>query len=224
MDKVVNLEKAVSIVKNGSTIMFGGFSQTGSPRHLIRALGESGVVGLHTISDDLGVTRRGYDETLSVLVKNRQIASAVCSFIGENPQAGNLYMDGKLDITFYPMGTFVEKIRAGGSGIGGFYTKTGVGTVVAEGKETKEINGETYLLELPLHADIAFVKAYMADSLGNAVFKYTAQNYNFIMAMAADIVVLEVEKVVAPGVLDPNHIQLPGVFVDYIVEAEEDIL
>lgn len=224
MNKCTDITTAISHVHEGDTVMIGGFSHTGSPRHLIQALAKSGVKHLHTISDDLGITCRGYEQTTSILLKQGQIDKATCCFIAENPLAGQLYLEGKLDIEFFPMGTFVEKIRAGGAGIGGFYTKTGVGTLIEKGKEKRIINGETYLLELPLHANVALIKAYKADRYGNAVFKYTARNYNPIMATAADIVIVETEQLVEPGTIDPDAVHLPGIFVDYVVQAEEDIL
>lgn len=223
-NKVTDIDKAIGLVKSGCSLMMTGFGQAGSPRHLIRALAGTDVKDLHTISDDLGVTEHGFDQTIAALVKNKQISKAQCCFVGQNPGAGKQYIDGTLDIEFIPMGTFAERIRAGGAGIGGFYTKTGVGTMVEEGKETKILNGEKYLLELPLHADVAFLHAYMADTAGNAIFKYTARNYNPVMATAADIVILEAEKIVELGEIAPDAVQLPGVFVDYVVEAKEDIL
>lgn len=223
-DKVIAIADAVKYLKSGDSVMISGFGQSGSPRHLIKALSETEVTDLHTISDDLGITEYGFDQTISALVKNKQIRKADCCFIGQNPSAGKQYLDGTLDITFIPMGTFAERIRAGGAGIGGFYTKTGVGTLVEEGKETKILNGEKYLLELPLRADVALLHAYKADRTGNAIFKYTSRNYNTIMATAADIVILEAEEIVEIGSIEPDQVQLPGVFVDYVVEAKEDIL
>lgn len=224
MNKIIGIDKAVSMVKDGDKLMIGGFGHVGSPRHLLSALAKTDVKNLHTVSDDLGLTFRGFDQTTSTLLDKGMISSAQCCFIGQNPRASKRFLEGKIDIEFIPMGTLAERIRAGGSGIGGFYTKTGVGTLVEEGKETKFIDGEKYILEKPIRADIAFVKAYKADKMGNAVFKYTAQNFNVVMAMAADIVILEVEELVEIGELKPDSVQLPGVFVDYIVEAKEVIL
>lgn len=223
-NKVITIDKAMTFVKDGCSLMMTGFGQSGSPRHLIRALSKTDVKNLHTISDDLGVAEHGFDQTISALVNNKQISKAECCFIGQNPEASRQYIEGSLDIDFIPMGTFAERIRAGGAGIGGFYTKTGIGTLVEEGKETKVINGEKYLLELPLRADVAFLHAYKADRAGNAIFKYTARNYNTVMATAADTVILEAEQIVEIGDIEPDEVQLPGVFVDYVVEAEEDIL
>ena len=181
-NKVTDIKEAVANVKSGDTLMITGFGQAGSPRHLLRELASTDVKDLHTISDDLGVTEHGFDQTISALINNKQISSAKCCFIGQNPEASRQFIDGTLDVEFIPMGTLAERIRAGGAGIGGFYTQTGVGTVVEEGKETKIIDGKKYLLEMPLHADVAFIHAWKADTFGNAVFKYTARNYNIIMA------------------------------------------
>lgn len=224
IDKRISLEEAVRHVNSGDRLMIAGFGQAGSPRHLIKALAESDVTDLHTISDDVGVTEHGFNQTISQLVINKQIKKATCCFIGQNPAAGKQFIEGTLDLEFVPIGTFAERVRAGGAGIGGFYTKTGVGTVIEEGKETKIIDGEKYLLELPLRADVAFLHAWKADKMGNAVFKYTAENYNPIMAMAADLVILEAEHIVEVGELEPDSVRLPGVFVDYVVEVAGDIL
>ena len=224
MNKLIDIKEAVSMVREGDSIMFGGFEHVGSPRNLIRALSETGVKGLHVIADDIGCVARGFSQTLDSLLENGQVASVKCCFIGMNPKASRMYLDGKLDIEFIPMGTLAERIRAGGCGIGGFYTRTGVGTLVEEGKETKIIHGEKYLLELPLHANVAFVKAYRADKMGNAIFQYTANNLNTAMATAADLVILEAEEVVEAGEIEPDRVQLPGVFIDYVVEAKEAVL
>ena len=223
-NKVTDIKEAVANVKSGDTLMITGFGQAGSPRHLLRELASTDVKDLHTISDDLGVTEHGFDQTISALINNKQISSAKCCFIGQNPEASRQFIDGTLDVEFIPMGTLAERIRAGGAGIGGFYTQTGVGTVVEEGKETKIIDGKKYLLEMPLHADVAFIHAWKADTFGNAVFKYTARNYNIIMATAADLVIMEAEEIVEQGAIAPDEVHLPGVFVDYVVEAKEDIL
>lgn len=224
MNKVIDINKAVSMVKDGDKLMIGGFGHVGSPRHLLSALAKTDVKNLHTVSDDLGLTIRGFDQTTSILLDKGMISSAQCCFIGQNPRASKRYLEGKIEIEFIPMGTLAERIRAGGAGIGGFYTKTGVGTLVEEGKETKIIDGEKYILEKPIHADVAFVKAYKADRMGNAIFRYTAQNFNTIMATAADLVILEAEELVEIGDIEPDMVQLPGVFVDYIVEAKEVVL
>ena len=222
--KVTDIREAISKINSGDSVMITGFGQAGSPRHLIRELASTDVKDLHTISDDLGVTEHGFDQTISALINNKQISRAQCCFIGQNPESSRQFIEGTLDVEFIPMGTFAERIRAGGAGIGGFYTKTGVGTMMEEGKETKIINGEKYLLELPLHADVALLHAWKADTFGNAVFKYTARNYNVIMATAADLVILEAEEIVEQGEIAPDEVQLPGVFVDHVVEAKEDIL
>lgn len=222
--KVMEINEAVAKVKSGNSLMIAGFGEAGSPRHLIRALAETAVTDLHTISDDLGVTEHGFDQTIAHLINKKKISHARCCFIGQNPEASRQYIAGDLDIEFIPMGSLAEKIRAGGAGIGGFYTPTGVGTVMEEGKETKIIDGKKYVLELPLHADVAFLHAWKADEFGNALFKYTARNFNPLMAMAADLVIMEAEEVVPIGTLAPDAVHLPGIFVDVVVEAKEDIL
>ena len=224
MDKLIEIAEAVKKIQSGCTLMIGGFGQGGSPRNLIAALAESGVRELHTISDDLGVTSRGFNQTISQLVENGQISSAKCCFIGQNPDAGRKYIKGELDIEFIPIGTMAERIRAGGSGIGGFYTKTGVDTLAARGKEVRIIDGEKYVFEKPLRADVAIIKAFRADRYGNAVFRYSAQNYNAVMATAADVVILEAEEVVDAGEIHPDEVQLPGIFIDYVVCERGDVL
>lgn len=224
MNKIIDINRAAAMVKDGDKLMIGGFGHVGSPRHLLAALGKTDVKDLRTVSDDLGLTIRGFNQTTSTLLDKGMIKSAQCCFIGQNPRASEKYLKGDIEIEFIPMGTLAERIRAGGSGIGGFYTMTGVGTLVEEGKETKIIDGQKYILEKPIHADVAFVKAYKADKMGNAIYKYTAHNFNTIMAMAADLVMLEVEEIVEVGEIEPDRVQLPGIFVDYIVEAKEVVL
>ena len=224
MNKLIGIKEAAAMVKDGDTVMIGGFGHVGSPRNLIQALTETNVRNLHTISDDMGLTVRGFHQTTSRMVEKGMITKAQCCFIGQNPAAGKKYLAGEVEIEYIPMGTLAERIRAGGAGLGGFYTPTGVGTLVAEGKEVREIDGVKYVLEKPLRANVALVKAYRADTMGNAIFRYTAQNFNTIMAMAADLVILEAEEVVEPGGIEPDRVQLPGVFVDYIVEAKEVVL
>ena len=224
IDKVVNIEKAMENVNDGITLMISGFAQGGSPRHLIKAVADKGVKNLSTISDDLGPTNRGFDQTIARLISNHQISKAKCSFLGQNKEASNQYVNGDIEVEFIPMGTFAERIRAGGSGIGGFLTKTGVGTLIEEGKQTVVVDGEKYILETPLTADVALVKAYKADRFGNAIFRYNSINFNVVMAMAAKTVILEVEHIVEIGEIEPDQVQLPGVFVDYIVVSDEEVL
>ena len=221
-DKAMKICEALDFVKSGDTIMIGGFTLSGCPLHLLKELSRKPVKDLTAISEDIGYANVDvYKEAVGELFDNKQISKICVSFIGSNRKVNELIARGELAYELIPQGTLVERIRAGGSGIGGFYTPTGVGTVVEKGKEKKRINGREYLLELPLRANVALIKAYKADKMGNAVFKYSAMNFNPLMAMAADIVVLEVEKIVENGEINPENVQLPGVFVDYIVLPEE---
>lgn len=221
MDKVVDIKTAISHVKTGDTVMVGGFTNFGCPLHLMYELGEHPEIKeLTLVSEDLGWGGLPYLQGPTKLMVNGQVKKCITSFIGSHPEANELIFNNKLEVELVPQGTLVERIRAAGAGIGGFYTPTGVGTVVEEGKETKVIDGKKYLLELPLHANVALVKAYKADRMGNAIFKYTAANFNPVMAMAADLVILEVEEVVEVGEMDPERVQLPGIFVDYVVEKK----
>lgn len=221
MDKVVDIKTAISHVKTGDTVMVGGFTNFGCPLHLMYELGEHPEIKeLTLVSEDLGWGGLPYQQGPTGLMVNGQVKKCITSFIGSHPEANDLIFKQQMEVELVPQGTLAERIRAAGAGIGGFYTPTGVGTVVEEGKETKTIDGRKYLLELPLHANVALVKAYKADRMGNAVFKYTAANFNPVMAMAADTVILEVEEVVEVGEMDPEQVQLPGIFVDYIVEKK----
>jgi acetate CoA/acetoacetate CoA-transferase alpha subunit len=206
-------------VKTNDTIMIGGFTLWGCPLNLLQELAKTRVRGLTAISEDTGYANIFFypKKAVRFLFDNKQISKICVSYIGANPLINELIQKGELDYELIPQGTLAERIRAGGSGIGGFYTKTGVGTIVEEGKEIKVINGQRYLLEMPLRANSSLIKAYMADHMGNAVFKYSALNFNALMAMAADNVILEVEKVVKNGEINPELVQLPGVFVDHVV-------
>jgi len=197
------------LVFDGMSVMSGGFGLCGIPENLIGALRDSGVTGLTVISNNAGVDDFG----LGLLLKTRQIAKMVSSYVGENKEFERQYLSGELQLEFNPQGTLAERIRAGGAGIPGFYTKTGVGTLVAEGKEHKEFAGETYIMETGLVADLAIVKAWKADPYGNLVFRKTARNFNPMMATAGKVTVVEVEELVEPGALDPDHIHTPGIFV-----------
>ena len=198
---------------DGMTVMSGGFGLCGIPEHLIAALRDSGVKGLTCISNNAGVDDFG----LGLLLKTRQVARMISSYVGENKEFERQYLSGELALEFNPQGTLAERIRAGGAGIPGFYTKTGVGTLVAEGKEHKDFGGETYILETGLVADLAIVKAWKADPYGNLVFRKTARNFNPMMATAGKVTVAEVEELVEPGALDPDCIHTPGVFVQRLV-------
>jgi 3-oxoacid CoA-transferase subunit A len=203
------------LVSDGMTVMSGGFGLCGIPENLILALRDSGVKGITVISNNAGVDGFG----LGLLLETRQIRKMISSYVGENREFERQFLAKELDLEFNPQGTLAERIRAGGAGIAGFYTKTGVGTLVAEGKELKEFDGETYVLETGLTADLALVKAWKGDPQGNLVFRKTARNFNPMMATAGTVCVAEVEVLVGTGDLDPDHIHTPGIFVDRIVEG-----
>ncbi len=201
---------------DGMTIMAGGFGLCGIPENLIEAVKKSGVKELTVISNNAGVDGFG----LGVLLNTRQVKKMVSSYVGENKEFERQYLSGELDLEFNPQGTLAERCRAGGAGIPAFYTKTGVGTIVAEGKETREFGGETYVMETALVADVSIVKAWKGDAQGNLVFRKTARNFNPEMAMAGKVCVAEVEEMVPVGELDPDLIHLPGIFVHRIVEGK----
>ncbi|MES2759182.1 MAG: CoA transferase subunit A [Pseudomonadota bacterium] len=204
------------IVQDGQTIAVGGFGLCGIPEALILALRDTGKTGLTAISNNAGVDDFG----LGQLLATRQIKKMISSYVGENKEFARQYLAGELEIEFTPQGTLAEKLRAGGAGIPAFYTKTGVGTIVAEGKPHAEFDGEQYVLERSLVADVSLVKAYMADRAGNLVFRKTARNFNPNVAMAGKITVVEVEKLVEVGEIDPDHVHLPSIFVHRIVVNE----
>ncbi|WP_104695137.1 CoA transferase subunit A [Helicobacter salomonis] len=217
MNKVVgSIEEAIAGVKDGMTIMFGGFGLCGIPENSILALSKSGVKDIICISNNPGVDDFG----LGWLVKNKQIKKMIASYVGENATFEQQFLQGEVEVEFNPQGTLAERIRAGGAGIPGFYTPTGVGTIIAQGKEHKDFNGRTYILETALKADFAFIKAQKADTYGNLIFNKTAMNFNPMMAKAAQVTVVEVEEIVELGELDPNFIHVPGVFVDRIFEGQ----
>lgn len=200
------------LLHDNMTIMSGGFGLCGIPEHSIVALKESGIKGLTIISNNCGVDDFG----LGILLKDRQIKKMVSSYVGENKTFETQYLNGELAIEFNPQGTLAERIRAGGAGIPAFFTKTGVGTIVAEGKELREFHGETYVMETGLTADLAIVKAWKGDKAGNLIFRKTARNFNPMMAMAGKVTVAEVEELVEIGQLDANEIHTPGIFVQRI--------
>ncbi|MES2830839.1 MAG: CoA transferase subunit A [Pseudomonadota bacterium] len=201
------------VVRDGQTIAVGGFGLCGIPEALILALRDSGVQNLTAISNNAGIDGAG----LGLLLTTRQIKKMIASYVGENKEFERQYLAGELQLDFTPQGTLAEKLRAGGAGIPAFFTKTGVGTIVAEGKEVREFDGESYVLERSLVADVALVKAYMADRAGNLVYNKTARNFNPNVAMAGKITIAEVEKLVEVGEIDPDHIHTPSIFVHRIV-------
>lgn len=201
------------IVSDGQTVAVGGFGLCGIPEALIAALRDSGAKNLTCISNNAGVDGFG----LGLLLETRQIKKMIASYVGENKEFERQFLSGELEVELTPQGTLAEKLRAGGAGIPAFYTKTGVGTQVAEGKETREFNGEEYVMEHSLTADVSLVKAWKADQSGNLVFRKTARNFNPDVAAAGRITVVEVEELVATGTLDPDHIHLPGIYVHRII-------
>ena len=205
-----NAEDALAgVLQDGLTIMAGGFGLCGIPENSIQAIYKMGTKNLTVISNNCGVDDFG----LGILLEKHQIKKMLSSYVGENKTFERQYLNKEIEIEFNPQGTLVERIRAGGAGIPGFYTKTGVGTMVAEGKEHKDFNGQTYLLETGLFADLAIIRAYKADKAGNLIFRKTARNFSPIMATAATITIVEAEEIVEIGELDPDHIHTPGIFV-----------
>jgi 3-oxoacid CoA-transferase subunit A len=206
---------AVDRIPDGATIMMGGFGLCGIPETLIAALRARGTANLTVISNNAGIDDFG----IGVLLRSRQVRKMIATYVGENKEFERQYLTGELEVELVPQGTFAERIRAGGAGIAGFFTPTGYGTLVAEGKETRLIDGKPYVLEAPLKADFAFVKAWRGDRAGNLVYRKTARNFNPVMATAATVTIAEVEQLVEPGELDPDQIVTPGIFVQHILQG-----
>jgi 3-oxoacid CoA-transferase subunit A len=218
MNKVVaNAADAVALVPDGATIMMGGFGLCGIPENLIAALHARGTRGLTVVSNNAGVDDFG----IGVLLRSRQVRRMIATYVGENKEFERQFLTGELEVELVPQGTFAERIRAGGAGIAGFFTPTGFGTQVAEGKETRTIDGRQYVLERPLVADFAFVKAWKGDRAGNLVYRRTARNFNPVMATAATVTIAEVEHLLEPGEIDPDHVVTPGIFVRHILQGEK---
>lgn len=203
---------------DGMTVMAGGFGLCGIPENLTAAMHDNGVKDLTVISNNCGVDGFG----LGVLLDAKQIKKMISSYVGENQEFERQYLEKELELEFNPQGTLAERIRAGGAGIPGFYTKTGVGTLIAEGKEHKDFGGETYIMETGLTADISIVKAWKADTEGNLVYRKTARNFNPMMATAGNVTVVEVEEIVEAGSLDPDHIHTPGIFVQRLFKGTHE--
>lgn len=216
MNKRTTAESAVERVTDGMTLMMGGFGLCGIPEKLIQALLEKGCKDLTIISNNGGVDDAG----IGLLIANNQVKKMISSYIGENKALEQRMLDKTLDVELNPQGTLAERVRAGGAGIAAFYTPTGVGTVIAEGKEVKEFDGRKYVMERALKADVAFIKAFKADTHGNLTYRKTARNFNPIMATAADFVIAEAEAVVDAGLLLPDEIMTPGIFVDAVILGE----
>lgn len=215
MNKLVTIDEAIEKIEDGMTIMVGGFLGCGSPHRLIDALVEKGVKDLTLICNDSGFPEIGVGK----LVVNKQIKKLIASHVGTNKETGNQMNSGEMEVVLVPQGTLAEQVRAAGAGLGGFLTPTGVGTVVEEGKEKVVIDGKTYLLELPLKADVALIAGATADKFGNIVYKGATRNFNTLMATAAETVIVEADKIVEIGELDPNHVVTSGIFIDYIVNG-----
>ncbi|MYM54854.1 CoA transferase subunit A [Thalassovita mangrovi] len=206
------------VLFDGMLIAAGGFGLCGIPELLIAAIRDAGTKDLTIASNNAGVDDFG----LGVLLQTKQVKKMMSSYVGENAEFMRQYLSGELELEFNPQGTLAERMRAGGSGIPGFYTRTGVGTVIAEGKEHKDFNGETYILEEGIFADLSIVKAWKADTTGNLVFRKTSRNFNPPAAMCGKVCIVEVEEIVEPGELDPDNIHLPGVYVHRIVQGEHE--
>src|SRR5690349_6610296 len=215
MDKVYPDAHAAltGLLQDRMTVMSGGFGLCGIPEKLIAAIRESGVKGLTVVSNNAGIDGAG----LGLLLESRQIRKMVSSYVGENKLFADLYLKGELELEFNPQGTLAERIRAGGAGIPAFLTRTGVGTLVAEGKELRAFDGDKYVMETSLVADVSIVHAWKADREGNLVYRKTARNFNPVMATAGRVTIAEVEHLVEPGEIDPDHIHTPGIFVQRIV-------
>jgi 3-oxoacid CoA-transferase subunit A len=216
MNKVLaSAEDAVALIPDGATILMGGFGLCGIPENLIGALHACGTKDLTVISNNAGVDDFG----IGVLLRSRQVRKMISTYVGENKEFERQYLSGELEVELVPQGTFSERIRAGGAGIGGFFTPTAYGTLVAEGKETRVIDGKPYVLEAPLRADFAFVRAWKGDRVGNLVYRRTARNFNPVMATAARVTIAEVEQLVEPGAIDPDHVVTPGIYVRHVVHG-----
>ena len=214
MNKIISISDAAALVKDGMTLMVGGFLGTGGPQKIMEALVERGVKDLTVICNDTAFP----DKSLGLLIANKQVKRALVSHIGTNPATIEQMNNKELEVVFYPQGTLAECVRAKGAGLGGVLTPTGLGTVIAEGKDVVTVDGKEYLLEKPVSADIALLFANVADETGNLIHKGTTQNFNPLMAMAADLVVVEVDEVVPAGQLSPESIHTPGIFVHYIAK------
>ncbi len=214
MNKVLaGADAAVALVPDGASILMGGFGLCGIPETLIQALHARGTRDLTVISNNAGIDDFG----IGILLRARQVRKMIATYVGENKEFERQFLTGELAVDLVPQGTFAERIRAGGAGIGGFFTPTGYGTLAAEGKETRIIDGRPYVLEAPLTADFAFVKAWKGDRHGNLVYRRTARNFNPVMATAGRITIAEVEELVEPGALDPDAIVTPGIFVKQVI-------
>lgn len=218
MNKIYeSADAAVADMKDGITLMSGGFGLSGNPENLIEAIHRKGVKGISLISNNCGTTDLG----LGILLQAKQIRKMTASYVGENKEFERQFLSGELEVELNPQGTLAERIRAGGAGIGGFYTPTGVGTKIAEGKETRVIDGREYLLEKPLKADFAIVRAWKADKWGNLVFRKTARNFSPMMCKAAEITIVEAEHIVEVGEIPPDEVHVPSIYVHRLVQGRD---
>jgi len=218
MNKIfASADEAVRDIPDGATLMSGGFGLCGNPENLIEAIHRKGVKQLTIISNNCGTTELG----LGILLKANQVKKIVASYVGENKVFEQLMLSGKLEVELNPQGTLAERIRAGGCGIGGFFTPSGAGTELAKGKETRMIDGRLHVLETPLKADFAIVRAWKADRWGNLVFRKTARNFSPMMCMAGKVTIVEAEHIVAAGEIDPDQVHLPGIFVQRIIQSKD---
>ena len=218
MNKVLaTADEAVAAIPDGASIMMGGFGLCGIPEHLIAALHRRGTKDLTIISNNAGIDDYG----VGPLLKSRQVRKMIATYVGENKEFERQFLQKEIEVELVPQGTFSERMRAAGAGIGGFFTPTGAGTLIAEGKESRVIDGRTYILEAPLAADFAFVKAWKGDRVGNLVYRKTARNFNPVMATAARHTIAEVEHLVEAGTLEPDRIHTPGIFVKRLLQGPE---
>lgn len=217
MEKIIAIDEAVGKIKDGMTIMVGGFLGTGSPDLLVDKIIEKGIKNLTLIANDTSFP----DKNIGRMVVEKNVSKVVVSHIGTNPETGRQMNAGELEVVLVPQGTLAEQVRAAGAGLGGILTPTGIGTVVEEGKEIVVVDGKSFILEKPIRADVAIIKALKVDKKGNCLFDKAARNFNPLMAMAADVVIVEADEIVAVGDIDPDHVMTPHIFVNYIVRGAE---
>ncbi|TGE38361.1 3-oxoacid CoA-transferase subunit A [Desulfosporosinus fructosivorans] len=216
MAQVVSLEEAISKVQNGMTVMVGGFIGCGAPDQLLEEVCQKGTKDLKLIANDTGIL----GDAMSQLIVKRCVSKLIATHIGTNKETGRQMSASELDVKLVPQGTLVEQIRAAGAGLGGILTPTGIGTIVEDGKQKLVVNGTEYLLELPIRANVALLNAYKADKAGNLVYRRAARNFNPVMAMAADLVIVQVDNIVEVGEIDPDEVMTPGIFIDYLVQKK----
>ena len=212
-------EALLDVIHDGATIAVGGFGLSGNPTDLIEALRDSGATGLTIVSNNMGVDGKG----LGLLLENRQVSKVIASYVGENKLFAKQFLDGELEVEFVPQGTLAERLRAGGAGIAGFFTRTGVGTPIAEGKAHEEFDGQLHILERGIVTDIALVHAFQADAAGNLIYRHTARNFNPVVATAGRVTIVEAEEVLPSGFLVPDHIVTPGIYVQRLVQARNRV-